>query len=489
MSSDNQIFIYNTMTRSKEAFVPQEKGKVSMYVCGPTVYDYIHIGNARSMIFFDVVRRYFSLFYDVRFVVNFTDVDDKLIRKSQATGEPVADLAERFIAAYHDDARGLGVREADVHPRVTENMDEIISFIAGLIDKGAAYESGGDVYFRTSAFPDYGKLSGQNLEELKHGARVEKNEKKESAPDFALWKQAKPGEISWDSPWGKGRPGWHIECSTLVQKYLGHTIDIHGGGGDLVFPHHECEVAQSESLHGEPLARYWMHNGYINIDNEKMSKSLGNGVNVKDLRARYKPQALRYMMLATHYRNPLNFSENVMKQAEQSVARLDNCVSTLRFRQQLAAADVGVDDESAQLIEAADQLKHRFHAKMNDDFNTPDALTVMFDAVAAVNPYLQRDTVHADTVAKYLELFAYMDSVLGLLSFTGRSSDSYDDLVGSIHIPEAGPTDDEVERMIEEREKARRDRDFKRADDIRDQLASQGVVLEDTPQGTRWKRA
>jgi cysteinyl-tRNA synthetase len=464
-----QLHIYNTMTRKKEPFQPLEAGKVKMYVCGPTVYDYIHIGNARPLIFFDVVRRYLMLDHEVTFVLNFTDVDDKLIQKARETGKEVPEIAEQFIAAYFKDARALGIKDADVHPRVTENMDEIIDFIARLIEKGHAYESGGDVYFRTSSFPEYGKLSGQKMDQLMHGARVEVSEKKEDARDFVLWKQAKPSEISWPSPWGNGRPGWHIECSTMVHKFLGQTIDIHGGGSDLIFPHHECEVAQSESLNGQPLARYWMHNGYIHINNEKMSKSLGNGVNVNEILARYKPQALRYLMLATHYRNPLHFSEEAMKQAEQSVARIDNCVHNLRFRQNGAIPDA--DDRARRLVEKAEQFKREFCAHMNDDFNTPDALTVMFEAVNTINPYLQEETVHQPVIEAYLKLFSFMDSILGLL-------------------PESEDTiaDAEVERLIKEREQARKQRDFQRADEIRATLLERGIVLEDTPQGTRWKR-
>ena len=468
-SVSENLHIYNTMTRKKEPFRPLETGKVKMYVCGPTVYDYIHIGNARPLIFFDVVRRYLMLDHEVTYVLNFTDVDDKLIDKARETGQEVAEVAARFIAAYFEDVRALGIKDADVHPRVTENIDEIIAFIARLIEKGHAYESGGDVYFRTGSFPEYGKLSGQNMEELKHGARVETNEKKQDARDFVLWKQAKPGEIFWTSPWGDGRPGWHIECSAMAKKYLGETIDIHGGGSDLVFPHHECEVAQSESLHGKPLARYWMHNGYIQINNEKMSKSLGNGVNVNELLRRYKPQALRYLMLATHYRNPLQFSEEAMKQAEQSLARVENCVANLRFRQN--GAIERADERAQRLIDAAERLRMEFCAEMNDDFNTPDALTVMFEAVHTINPYLQEETVHLPVIETYERLFAFMDGVLGILP---EESDDW--------------ADEEVERRIAEREEARKNRDFRRADEIRDELLKRGIVLEDTPQGTRWKR-
>lgn len=325
--------IYNTMTRSREPFVPLEPGKVKMYVCGPTVYDYIHIGNARPVIVFDVVRSYLEyLGYDVNYVVNFTDVDDKLIRKARELDMDVSAVAEKFIAAYHEDLAGLNVPAASMNPRVTESMDLIIDFIKELVDKGYAYENDGDVFYRTKKFKDYGQLSGQNLEELQFGIRINVDERKENAEDFVLWKAAKSGEIHWSSPWGDGRPGWHIECSAMARHYLGDTLDIHGGGQDLQFPHHECECAQSEVITGKPLSRYWMHNGYIRIDNEKMSKSLGNGILVKDLRAHHKPEALRYFMLSTHYRNPLNYNQETMSQAENSVERIANAVANVKHR-------------------------------------------------------------------------------------------------------------------------------------------------------------
>ena len=312
-------------------------GKVKMYVCGPTVYDYIHIGNARPAIFFDVVRRYLeSLGYDVNYMVNFTDVDDKLIRKAEQLGTTVPEVAERFIAAFYENIEGLGIHKATINPRVTENIPEIIALIEELVANGHAYENGGDVFFRTSSFPDYGKLSHQNLEELQLGIRIGVDERKENGQDFVLWKAAKPGEINWASPWGQGRPGWHIECSAMARKYLGDTLDIHGGGHDLQFPHHECEIAQSESVTGKPLANYWMHNGYININNEKMSKSLGNGITVQEMLTRIKPAVIRYFMLSAHYRSPLNFSDETIAQAENSIERIANSVANIKHR--LAAA-------------------------------------------------------------------------------------------------------------------------------------------------------
>lgn len=460
--------VYNTMSRAKELFVPQTPGKVKMYVCGPTVYDYIHIGNARPVIVFDVVRRYLEYSgYEVLYVVNFTDVDDKLIRKAEQTGETVPQLAERFIEAYYEDIEGLGIRRANHHPRVTENIPEIIAFIDDLVEKGFAYASAGDVYFRTERFEEYGKLSHQNLKELQYGIRIEVGDRKESPQDFVLWKGAKPGEIYWPSPWGDGRPGWHIECSAMVRKYLGDTLDIHGGGQDLQFPHHECEVAQSECVTGQPLARYWMHNGYININNEKMSKSLGNGINVKTLLQQTKPQAIRFLMLSTHYRNPLNFSDEALQQALNGLERLDNCVSNMRHR--LKAAVDGTPDPD---IEAAvERIKSYFQDKMNDDFNTPDAITAMFDLVNEANPYLNRPVVAKPSLERLLGLFAEMDQVLGILTSA-----------------EEQLVDEDIDRLIQERTEARRAKNWARADEIRDLLTEKGIVLEDTPQGIRWRR-
>jgi cysteinyl-tRNA synthetase len=460
--------VYNTLTRTKEPFHPAEPGRVKMYVCGPTVYDYIHIGNARPMIVFDVVRKYLEhIGYDVAYIVNFTDVDDKLIRKAEETGETVPQVAERFIRAYFEDAKALGVKEATVHPRVTENIPEIIEFIRGLIDKGFAYESGGDVFFRTSRFPEYGKLSRQNTEELQYGIRIEVDERKENPQDFVLWKKAKPGEIFWESPWGDGRPGWHIECSTMARKYLGDTIDIHGGGQDLQFPHHECEIAQTEALTSRPMARYWMHNGYININNEKMSKSLGNGLIVKELLASVRPEAVRYFMLSTHYRNPLNFSEETIRQAESAVGRIENCVANLRHRLK-SAADGQIDPRLSQTVE---QIEDKFRQKMDDDFNTPDAITAMFELVNEANLYLQEERVTAAAIRRLLDGFAAMNSILGIFN------ESQDDLL-----------DEEIERLIAERTEARKQKNWKRADEIRDLLTAKGIVLEDTPQGVRWRR-
>ena len=462
--------IYNTLTRTKEEFVSLTPGKVKLYVCGPTVYGYIHIGNARPVIFFDVVRAYLeNQNYEVNYVVNFTDVDDKLIRKAEDMGKPVPEVADMFIKAYTEDLEGLGVPHATANPRVTENMDIIIGFIRELEEKGFAYEKGGDVFYRTTKFQEYGKLSGQNIEELQFGIRIEVDERKENPVDFVLWKAAKPGEISWDSPWGKGRPGWHIECSAMSRNILGDTLDIHGGGQDLQFPHHECEIAQSEAITGKPLANYWMHNGYINIGGEKMSKSLGNGILVKDLLKQYKVEAIRYFMLSTHYRHQLNFTEETMHQAERSVERITNAVNNLHHRLEAAVEEIhAVTPEWAEKLQ---QIRSIFHAKMQDDFNTPDAITAVFDWVSEVNGLLQLPEVGRADLEAAESLFAEMNGILRIV------------------LPdEPELLDAEIEALIEERTQARKAKNWARADEIRSLLDAQGIVLEDTPQGMRWRR-
>ncbi|MFD3261735.1 cysteine--tRNA ligase [Paenibacillus lentus] len=462
--------IYNTLTRMKETFVSQKPGKANIYVCGPTVYGYIHIGNARPMIFFDIVRSYLeNQQYEVNYVVNFTDVDDKLIRKAEEMNTTVPEVAEMFIKAYYEDLDGLNIPRATANPRVTDSMEIIIDFIKDLEQKGFAYASGGDVFFRTKKFQDYGKLSGQNISELQFGIRIDVDERKESPEDFVLWKAAKPGEIHWASPWGEGRPGWHIECSAMSRQLLGDTLDIHGGGQDLQFPHHECEIAQSEAATGKPLARYWMHNGYINIDGEKMSKSLGNGVLVKDLRAEYKCEAIRYFMLSTHYRNPLNFSEKIMEQAERSVERIANTVSNLRHRLQTASA--GSEEVTPAWEAKLREIWTAFHAKMQDDFNTPDAITAVFEWVNEVNSLLQRPIVSRADLEAAQALFSEMNGVLRIAKEE-----------------EADLLDGDVEALIAERNEARKAKNWARADEIRDLLDAKGIILEDTPQGMRWRR-
>ncbi|MEK3880265.1 cysteine--tRNA ligase [Paenibacillus sp. FSL M7-0420] len=465
------LHIYNTMTRTKEEFVPQEPDKVKMYVCGPTVYGYMHIGNARPVIVFDMVRNYLeALGNEVRYLTNFTDVDDKMIRKAEELNITVAEVAEMFIAAYQEDLAGLGVKPATMNPRVTESMDTIIEFIKELEDKGYAYENGGDVYYRTGKFANYGKLSRQNLEELRFGIRVEVDSRKENQEDFVLWKAAKPGEVHWSSPWGEGRPGWHIECSAMVREYLGTTIDIHGGGEDLKFPHHECECAQTEALTGQPLSNYWMHNAFLNIGDEKMSKSLGNGLLVKDIRARFKQGAIRYFMLSSHYRNPLNFTEEALLSAEKSVERIALAEGNVKHRLELAAE--GAEGEaSPQVTERLAATLSNFHARMQDDFNTPDAITAVFDWVSLANLTLADPEANPADFAALLKAFAEMNAVL-------RLTVEAEEEVAS----------EEVERLIAERAEARKNKNWSRSDEIRDELNALGILLEDTPQGMRWRR-
>ncbi|TVX84847.1 cysteine--tRNA ligase [Paenibacillus agilis] len=476
--------IFNTMTREKETFTPQKAGEVKMYVCGPTVYNYIHIGNARPAMVFDVVRRYLeTIGYDVQYVMNFTDVDDRLITKSQELNVTVNEVADTFIEAYLEDCDALGIRRATINPRVTEHIQEIVEFISKLVETDFAYESGGDVYFRTKHFEDYGKLSHQKIDELQFGIRIEVDKRKENQEDFVLWKGAKPGEISWASPWGEGRPGWHIECSAMARRYLGDTLDIHGGGKDLTFPHHECEVAQSEAVTGKPLANVWMHNGYINMDNEKMSKSLGNGVLVKELVKVYKPSALRYFILSTHYRNPLNFSAEALQQAEKSVERLDNAVANVKHA--LQSLGVSTQDEAGDVSSHGEpneelQIKlanilETFDAKMQDDFNTADAITAMFEWSTEANVWVQQHA-QANTL-QVADLFALIDAF-----------DAMNEVLGIV-VEQEELLDAEIDQLIQDRIEARQSKNWARADEIRDLLTARGIVLEDTPQGVRWKRA
>nr|WP_144924582.1 cysteine--tRNA ligase [Paenibacillus bovis] len=462
------IKIYNTLTRKKEEFVPIEEGKVKMYVCGPTVYNYIHIGNARPAIVFDTVRRYLEYRgYDVNYVSNFTDVDDKLIKAANELQSDVPTIAEKFIEAFFEDVTALGCKRANLHPRVTENMDVIIDFIATLIEKDYAYESEGDVYYRTRKFEGYGKLSHQSVDDLKVGARIQAGEKKEDALDFTLWKAAKEGEISWESPWGLGRPGWHIECSAMARKYLGDTIDIHAGGQDLTFPHHENEIAQSEALTGKEFARYWMHNGYINIDNEKMSKSLGNFVLVHDIIKQIDPQVLRFFMLAVHYRNPINYTDELLQNASAGLERLKTSYQNLKHRLDVSANLTENDDAWIQKI---NELIHEFETKMDDDFNTADGISVLFELSKQANYYLMEKNTSTNVISAFMNTFETLFSVLGL------------------QLEKEELLDEEIDRLIEERLEARKNRDFKRADEIRDQLKELNIILEDTRQGTRWKR-
>lgn len=462
------IQVYNTLTRRKEIFTPLEEGKIKMYVCGPTVYNYIHIGNARPAIVFDTVRRYFEYRgFAVNYVSNFTDVDDKLIRAANQLGEDVPTIANRFIEAYFEDVSALGCKKADIHPRVMENMDIIIDFISQLIEKGYAYESEGDVYFRTRRFDEYGKLSHQSIDELRVGARIEVGDKKEDDLDFALWKAAKEGEIYWASPWGAGRPGWHIECSAMAKKYLGETIDIHAGGQDLTFPHHENEIAQSEALTGKTFARYWLHNGYINIDNEKMSKSLGNFVLVHDIIKRHNPQVLRFFMLSVHYRNPINYSEELLESTKAAFERLTTAYQNLKHR--LDASTNLTDNNEEWLAKIAD-LRAQFIEAMDDDFNTALAISVLFELAKQANYYLLEKNTAVEVIQAFTKEFEELFHVLGLT------------------LEKEEMLDEEIDALIEKRNQARRDRNFQLSDQIRDQLKEMNIILEDTPQGTRWKR-
>jgi cysteinyl-tRNA synthetase len=462
------IQLYNTLTRKKEDFVPLEEGKVKMYVCGPTVYNYIHIGNARPAIVFDTVRRYLEYRgYSVQYVSNFTDVDDKLIRAANQLGEDVPTIADRFINAYFEDVKALGCRAADVHPRVMENMDIIIEFISQLIEKGYAYESEGDVYFRTRKFDTYGKLSHQSIDELRVGARIEVGDKKQDDLDFALWKAAKEGEIFWESPWGIGRPGWHIECSAMAKKYLGETIDIHAGGQDLTFPHHENEIAQSEALSDKTFSRYWMHNGYINIDNEKMSKSLGNFVLVHDIIKKHNPQVLRFFMLSVHYRNPINYSEELLDSTKAAFERLTTSYQNLKHRKE---ASSGLTEDNQEWFDKIAALREQFIVDMDDDFNTAKGISVLFELSKLANYYLLEKNTAVVVIDAFLSEFEQLFHVLGLT------------------LEQEEMLDEEIDALIEKRIQARKDRNFQLSDQIRDQLKDMNIILEDTPQGPRWKR-
>jgi cysteinyl-tRNA synthetase len=463
------IQIYNTLTRKKEDFKPIEEGKVKMYVCGPTVYNYIHIGNARPAIVFDTVRRYFEYRgYEVNYVSNFTDVDDKLIKAANELGSDVPTIADKFINAYFEDVQALGCKTATNHPRVMDNMDIIIEFVDELIKKGYAYESEGDVYFKTKEFNGYGKLSHQSIEDLRIGERIEIGEKKEDPLDFALWKAAKPGEIFWESPWGKGRPGWHIECSAMAKKYLGETIDIHAGGQDLSFPHHENEIAQSESLSGKTFSNYWMHNGYINIDNEKMSKSLGNFVLVHDIIKLIDPMLLRFFMLSVHYRHPINYSEELLQEVRNGFDRIQTAYQNIKHR--LESSTNLTEEDDKWLKEIADE-KQVFNKVMDDDFNTANAISVLYQLAKLANQYLLESHTSVNVLNQFLSTFDELSSVLGITL-----------------VKEEAILDEEIEALIQKRTEARKNRDFALADQIRDQLKELNIIIEDTPQGIRWKR-
>ena len=461
--------LFNDLNGKKEEL--QEKDRhVRMYACGPTVYNFFHIGNARCFVTFDMLRRYLEYRGDtVDFVQNFTDIDDKMIRRAN---EENCTVRDRYIKEYFVDAEGLGVRPATVPPRATENMDDIIRIISILVDKGLAYESQGDVYFATRAYKAYGKLSGKNVDDLESGARVDVSEIKRDPLDFALWKAAKPGEPWWDSPWGKGRPGWHIECSAMVDRYLGKTIDIHCGGVDLTFPHHENEIAQSEGAFGVPFARFWVHNGFINVDNKKMSKSEGNFFTVRDAAKKYGYPAIRYFILSAHYRNPVNFSGEIMEQAQNAVQRLHNCEDNLRYQLKMAGnGEIGAEDEA--FFAKLDARREQFITAMDDDLNTADGLAALFDAVKDINVYTQTPRSRA-ALEKAL---AFYEEIAGLLGFLKPAAQA------------EGLSDEAIEALLAERSAAKKEKNYARADEIRTSLAEQGIVLEDTPLGPKWHRA
>lgn len=461
------IHIYNSLTNQKELFQPIDPDRITMYVCGPTVYNYIHIGNARPAIVFDAVRRYLMYRgYNVYYVSNFTDVDDKIIKAAQEMNEEVPVLANRFIDTYLEDIESLGVEKADLHPRATETVTEMVEFIEQLIAKGFAYESNGDVYYRTKKFKNYGKLSSQSVGDLQMGARIEVGEQKEDPMDFTLWKKAKENEIAWDSPWGEGRPGWHIECSAMVKKYMGDTIDIHAGGQDLKFPHHENEIAQTEALTGKPMANYWMHNGYININNEKMSKSLGNFVLVHDMIQQHDPEVIRFFMMQAHYRNPINFDNDLLESARAGLERLRSTLENVKHRRGESA-----DGGSGEGREAAERAKARFLEEMDDDFNTANAISVLFDLAREANKYMQQPQTSIASLDAIIETMTEIGDVLGV------SLEKEEEML-----------DEDIEQLLKERVEARKNKNFARADEIRDQLENDGILLEDTPQGTRWKR-
>ena len=457
--------LYNTLTRTKEEFKPLVPGEVKMYSCGPTVYNYFHLGNARPFIVFDCLRQFLEYRgYDVKFVQNFTDVDDKLINKAREEGTTVPEIAEKYIREYFVDAKALGIKEASVHPRATENIDAIIETVATLIEKGHAYEVEGDVYFSVESYKDYGKLSHQPLEDLESGVRKELDDKKHHPMDFALWKKRKTDdEIGWESPWGIGRPGWHIECTAMVNRYLGHTIDIHSGGFDLIFPHHENEIAQSVCANGTPFANYWLHNGFINVNNEKMSKSLGNFFTVRDIAAKYDYEVIRFFMLSAHYRSPINFCDELMDAAKNGLERIYNCVDNIDFLMNNAP-----DGEAGEDIKTAmEGYKNKFIASMEDDLNTADAISAIFEAVRYANT-MQAPNKAELQLAK--DTIIELGNVLGLLKNTQKAS-----------------LDEEIEALIAERTQARKDKNWALADKIRDDLKARGIVLEDTPDGVKWK--
>ncbi len=463
--------IFNTLSRTKEELVPLKEGEFKIYACGPTVYNYIHIGNARPLCVFDVMRRYLEYRGNkVNFVQNFTDIDDKIIRRANEEGVTFKDISEKYIKEFWVDAEGMNIRKATTHPKATENIGEIINIVSALVEKGYAYEANGDVYFSTKKFSEYGKLSHQPLEDLEAGARINIGEVKKEPMDFALWKNAKPGEPYWDSPWGQGRPGWHIECSAMVRRYLGETIDIHCGGQDLIFPHHENEIAQSECCNGVPFARYWMHNGFITVDKVKMSKSLGNFFTVRDVANQYGYEPIRYLMISCQYRSPINYSFDAIEQCKSSLERLYTCRDNLDFA--LKNAKDEADENDNEIKSLIDAKKEKFIEAMEDDLNTGEALGAVFELVRDINTNIT-GVKSKDVVEYAITVFDELMNVLGLLYNRNTSSS----------------LDDEIEALIEKRNEARKNKNWAEADRIRDELKAQGIVLEDTPQGVKWSRA
>jgi len=471
------IKIYNTQTRRKEEFRPLREGEVRMYVCGPTVYDYTHIGHARTYIAFDVVRRYLEhRGYTVLMVMNFTDIDDKIIKRANETGEDPKELAEKFLRMFLEDMAALKVKPADIYPRVTEHIGDIIDFIKKLQEKGYAYEGSDGVYFEVRKFKDYGKLSKIKVEDLVKGARVEPGEGKKNPEDFALWKKAKPGEPKWSSPWGEGRPGWHIECSTMSTKYLGESFDIHGGGSDLIFPHHENEIAQTEACTGHEWVRYWMHTGFLMVNGEKMSKSLGNFTTIREALKRYDPEVIRLFVLQRHYRSPLDYTEEGMEHAKNNLERLYNTLENIRVAMENAEISFKWGSEEFEAYEAIRNARENFYEAMDDDFNTAEALKAVFEASNAVNRYLtQVETPKESILRKAWEFFRIVSEVFGIFEDYFREE-------------KAGEEEELIKLLIDVRAQLRKERRFDIADGIRDKLKNLGIQLEDTPQGTVWKR-
>ena len=464
------IKVYNTLTKKKEEFKPLVAGKVKMYVCGPTVYNFFHIGNGRTFIVFDTIRRYFEYRgYEVEFVQNFTDIDDKMIKRANEENTTVKEVGDKYIKEYYEDADNLNIERATVNPRATEYITQIIDFVKGLVDKGFAYEVDGDVYFSTKKFGDYGKLSGQNIEDLQSGARISIDERKKDPMDFAIWKAQKSGEPAWKSPWGMGRPGWHIECSCMAKNILGDTIDIHAGGSDLAFPHHENEIAQSEALTGKTFANYWLHSAFVNVNNQKMSKSLNNFLTARAALEKFDADVIRFLMLSAHYRQQLNFSEELLLSAKASVERIYNTIYNLENLLD-EVRTTHITDEEKKYLQSLNKYKEKYIEKMDDDFNTADAITAIFDLIKDVNINVNIDS-SKELITGCLNLIRELGKPLGMLQKSTKVN-----------------LDDEIQKLVNERQQARKDKNWALADKIRDDLKSRGIVLEDTPQGIRWHK-